>query len=149
MNTERTLGPRGRILIAKLGLDGHDRGAKILTRLLRDEGFEVIYLGVRNTAEQVARVAMQEWVDVVGVSLLSGAHVELAHALRQALDSQGMKHVPIAIGGLIPAHDSEALSAVGVARCFHPGQDTEPTYIAEAMDELVTSSRHSAEAIPH
>jgi methylmalonyl-CoA mutase C-terminal domain/subunit len=132
--------------VAKVGLDGHDRGAKVLSRLLCDEGFEVIYLGVRNTAEQVAAAALQEWVDVVAVSILSGAHLEVARAVRQALDVQGLSHVAIAMGGLIPRHDAEALHALGVARCFHPGQDAGmPRVIAEAIEALVVQSRNAAE----
>jgi len=148
VNTQYAAGGRGRVLVAKVGLDGHDRGAKVLSRLLCDEGFEVIYLGVRNTAEQVASAALQEWVDVVAVSILSGAHVEVAGAVRQALDARGLAHVAIAMGGLIPRHDAETLHALGVARCFHPGQDAgEPGRIAEAIEALAAQSRQAAEIV--
>jgi methylmalonyl-CoA mutase, C-terminal domain len=148
VNTQSTPGRRGRVVVAKVGLDGHDRGAKILSRLLSSEGFEVIYLGVRNTAEQVAAVAQQECADVVALSILSGAHVEVASAVRQALDARECAYVAIAIGGLIPQHDADALHAVGVARCFHPGQETgDPGRIARAIDALVAQSRQAAAAV--
>lgn len=134
--------PRGRILVAKVGLDGHDRGAKVLSRVLRDAGFEVIYLGVRSTVPQVARVALEEWVDAVAISLLSGAHLEVASAVRQALDAQGLAHVPIAMGGLVPARDGEALAAAGVMRSFHPGHDdASPAAVGRAFDSLVAVAR--------
>ncbi len=136
-------GRRGRILVAKVGLDGHDRGAKVLGRMLRDQGFEVVYLGVRNTASQVAAVALEEWVDVVAVSLLSGAHREAAKALRPALDAEGLRHVPLVMGGLIPAADAPALAALGVARCFPPGDGVaaDPVRLAQALDGLVAQAR--------
>lgn len=134
--------PRGRILVAKVGLDGHDRGAKVLSRMLRDAGFEVIYLGVRSTVPHIARVALEEWVDAVAISLLSGAHLEVAGAIRQALDAQGLAHVPIAMGGLIPARDGGALTAAGVMRSFHPGHDDAgPAAVAQAFDGLVDAAR--------
>lgn len=133
---------RGRILVAKVGLDGHDRGAKVLSRILRDSGFEVVYLGVRSTVAQIARVALEEWVDAVAISLLSGAHLEVAAALRQAMDAQGLAHVTIAMGGLIPERDGEALAATGVARSFHPGRDDAgPAALAQAFDGLVAATR--------
>lgn len=138
---------RGHILVAKVGLDGHDRGAKVLCRLLSDQGFEVTYLGVRSTAERVADVARDENADVVAISLLSGAHVEAAAMVRAALDARGLSHVTVAMGGLIPQCDAEALRAVGVARCFHPGQDMNaPSLVADAMEELVQQTRSAAPA---
>lgn len=135
-------GNRGHVLVSKVGLDGHDRGAKVLARMLREEGFEVDYLGVRTTAEQLAQCARSRAVDVVAVSLLSGAHVEVAALVRGALDAAGLPHVPIAIGGLIPAGDIPALRASGVASVFTPGQaDAGPQAISAAMDDLVSQAR--------
>lgn len=138
-------GRRGRILVAKVGLDGHDRGAKVLSRALRDQGFEVIYLGVRNSALQVAAVALEEWVDVVAISLLSGAHLEAAAQLRPALDRQGLRHVQLVMGGLIPADDASALAALGVAKSFHPGDGVaaDPARLAQAIDRLVAQARQA------
>jgi methylmalonyl-CoA mutase C-terminal domain/subunit len=136
---------RGRILVTKVGLDGHDRGAKVLARLLKDEGFEVIYLGVRSSPEQVADTALQQRVDVVAISLLSGAHLEVAEAVRRALDARNLQHVTIAMGGLIPEDDVEALLRLGVARAFCPGKsDNTPDHIPAALDELVAQTRHAA-----
>src|SRR3982074_2777859 len=104
---------RGRILVSKVGLDGHDRGAKVLARLLKDEGFEVIYLGVRSSPEQVADTALQQRVDAVAISLPCGAHLEVAEAVRRALDARNLQHVTIAMGGLIPEDDVEALLRLG------------------------------------
>ena len=135
-------------MIAKVGLDGHDRGAKVLSRMLREEGFEVIYVGVRHTPEQIAKFAAQEGADVVGLSLLSGAHVELGGAVRRALDAVGLAHVPVAIGGLIPRSDANALSAVGISKCFHPGENfSNAERLAEAIDRLVEQSRQNPPAV--
>lgn len=131
-----------RVLVAKVGLDGHDRGARVLARMLREEGFEVVFVGIRHTPEQVADVAITEEADVVGLSILSGAHVELAAAVRRALDARGLKHIPVAVGGLIPPTDGKVLRDSGVARVFHPGDsgiDAGP--ITQAMDELVGQAR--------
>src|SRR5258708_25403185 len=126
---------RGRILVSKVGLDGHDRGAKVLARMLREEGFEVAYLGVRSTPDQVADRDDQEWVDVVAISLLSGAHLEVAEAVRKALDARDLQHITIAIGGLIPDDDVEALRSRGVACAFCPGKaDNTPQHIPAALD---------------
>lgn len=136
-NTKNT--SRGRILVAKVGLDGHDRGAKVLSKLLRDGGFEVIYLGVRSTVAMIAKVALQEWVDVVAVSLLSGAHIEVATALRKTLDELGLSHVSIAMGGLIPERDGDELARIGIARSFHPGKaNNNRSSIEDSFDELVS-----------
>lgn len=142
MNQRTSQGPRGRILVAKVGLDGHDRGAKVLSRILRDAGFEVVYLGVRSTIPVIAQVALEEWVDVVAISLLSGAHLEVAGAVRKALDDRGVAHVSLAMGGLIPERDADALAAAGVMRSFHPGQrDNSPEVMAHAFDGLVAAAR--------
>ena len=113
-----------RILIAKPGLDGHDRGAKVVARALRDAGFEVIYTGLRQTPQQIALAAVQEDVDAVGLSSLSGAHRELFPAVVRALRGAGAAEVLVFGGGVIPEEDVEALRAAGVERVFPPGTDT-------------------------
>jgi methylmalonyl-CoA mutase C-terminal domain/subunit len=113
-----------RILVAKPGLDGHDRGAKVVARALRDAGFEVIYTGLRQTPEQIAQAAVQEDVDAVGLSSLSGAHRELFPAVVRALRSAGAKDVPVFGGGIIPEEDIPALEREGIERIFPPGTDT-------------------------
>lgn len=144
-NTMKSL--RGRILVAKVGLDGHDRGAKVLSKILRDGGFEVIYLGVRSTVAMIAKVALQEWVDVVAVSLLSGAHIEVATVLRKALDELGLSHVSIAMGGLIPERDAEELARIGITRSFHPGKIIDNrSSIESAFDELVSLAHVKSES---
>jgi methylmalonyl-CoA mutase C-terminal domain/subunit len=110
-----------KVLIAKPGLDGHDRGAKVLARGLRDEGFEVVYTGLRQTPEMVATAALQEDVDVVGLSILSGAHMTLLPRICQLLRDEGMDDVLVTAGGIIPAEDIPALKAAGVAEVFGPG----------------------------
>jgi methylmalonyl-CoA mutase, C-terminal domain len=110
-----------KVLIAKPGLDGHDRGAKVLARGLRDEGFEVVYTGLRQTPEMVATAALQEDVDVVGLSILSGAHMTLLPRICQLLRDEGMPEVLVTAGGIIPAEDIPALKAAGVAEVFGPG----------------------------
>jgi methylmalonyl-CoA mutase C-terminal domain/subunit len=115
--TERPL----KVLIAKPGLDGHDRGAKVLARGLRDEGFEVVYTGLRQTPEMVATAALQEDVDVVGLSILSGAHLTLLPRICQLLREQGMTEVLVTAGGIIPDEDIPVLEEAGVAAVFGPG----------------------------
>ena len=110
-----------RILIAKPGLDGHDRGAKIVARALRDAGFEVIYTGLHQTPEMVAEAAIQEDVDAVGLSILSGAHLTLFPAVITELRQRGGTDIPIFGGGIIPDEDRETLRAAGVAEVFTPG----------------------------
>jgi methylmalonyl-CoA mutase C-terminal domain/subunit len=110
-----------KVLIAKPGLDGHDRGAKVLARGLRDEGFEVIYTGLRQTPEMVAAAALQEDVDVVGLSILSGAHMTLLPRICDLLRSEGLGDVLVTAGGIIPADDIPALKSAGVAEVFGPG----------------------------
>ena len=120
-----------KVLIAKPGLDGHDRGAKVLARGLRDEGFEVVYTGLRQTPEMVATAALQEDVDVVGLSILSGAHMTLLPRICELLRDEGMAEVLITAGGIIPADDIPALKEAGVAEIFGPG--TSIGEIAEYM----------------
>ncbi|CAN5724111.1 cobalamin B12-binding domain-containing protein [soil metagenome] len=110
-----------KVLIAKPGLDGHDRGAKVLARGLRDEGFEVIYTGLRQTPEMVVSAALQEDVDVVGLSILSGAHMTLLPRITDGLRAAGLDDVLVTAGGIIPYDDVPALEAAGVNRIFGPG----------------------------
>ena len=113
-----------RILIAKPGLDGHDRGAKVVARALRDAGFEVIYTGLRQTPQQIAIAAIQEDVDAVGLSSLSGAHRELFPAVVSELRARGAESVLVFGGGVVPNEDVAALAAAGIARVFPPGTNT-------------------------
>ena len=110
-----------KVLIAKPGLDGHDRGAKVLARGLRDEGFEVVYTGLRQTPDMIATAALQEDVDVVGLSILSGAHMTLVPRIMELLKEQGVDDVVVTVGGTIPNDDVEELKALGVAEVFTPG----------------------------
>ena len=110
-----------RVLLAKPGLDGHDRGAKVLARGLRDEGFEVIYTGLRQTPEMVADAAEQEDVDVVGLSILSGAHMTLLPRIVELVRAKGLDDVLVAAGGIIPDADVASLKAAGIAEVFGPG----------------------------
>jgi methylmalonyl-CoA mutase, C-terminal domain len=112
---------RVRILVAKPGLDGHDRGAKVVARALRDAGFEVIYTGLHQTPEMVARAAVQEDVDAVGLSIMSGAHLTLFPAVVRALGALGATDVQVFGGGIIPEQDVPGLEAQGVAKVFFPG----------------------------
>jgi methylmalonyl-CoA mutase, C-terminal domain len=115
--TERPI----KVLIAKPGLDGHDRGAKVLARGLRDEGFEVVYTGLRQTPEMIASAALQEDVDVVGLSILSGAHMTLLPRICSLLQEAGLDDVLVTAGGIIPDVDVPALKAAGVSAVFGPG----------------------------
>jgi len=115
----------GRILIAKPGLDGHDRGAKIIARALRDAGFEVIYTGLHQTPEMIAEAAVQEDVDAVGLSILSGAHMTLFPAVIELLQKNGLDAVKVFGGGIIPDQDISALKQKGVSEIFTPGASTE------------------------
>jgi methylmalonyl-CoA mutase C-terminal domain/subunit len=110
-----------KVLIAKPGLDGHDRGAKVLARGLRDEGFEVVYTGLRQTPEMVATAALQEDVDVVGLSILSGAHMTLVPRIMKLLKESGLDDVLVTVGGIIPDVDVAPLRDTGVAAVFGPG----------------------------
>ncbi|HYF95066.1 MAG TPA: cobalamin B12-binding domain-containing protein [Symbiobacteriaceae bacterium] len=113
-----------RVLVAKPGLDGHDRGAKVVARAFRDAGFEVIYTGLRQTPDQIAEAALQEDVDVVALSILSGAHNTLLPRTVQALKERGMDDVLVVGGGVIPAEDIEGLKNAGIAAVFTPGTPT-------------------------
>ncbi len=117
-------GRKLRVLIGKPGLDGHDRGAKIVARALRDAGFEVIYTGIRQTPEMIAEAALQEDVDAVGLSLLSGAHMELCPRVMQLLREKGLDDVPVFLGGIIPDEDAVTLKQAGIREIFGPGTPT-------------------------
>jgi methylmalonyl-CoA mutase C-terminal domain/subunit len=127
-----------RVLIAKPGLDGHDRGAKVIARALRDAGMEVIYTGLRQTPEMIAEAALQEDVDVVGLSILSGAHMTLVPRVREAMTASQLDDVPIILGGIIPDEDREALKSHGVAGIFGPGTST--TEIRDFINDLVAGN---------
>jgi methylmalonyl-CoA mutase, C-terminal domain len=113
-----------RVLVAKPGLDGHDRGAKVVAAALRDAGMEVVYTGLHQTPEMIAAAAVQEDVDVVGLSILSGAHMTLFPRVRQLLVEQGRSDILITGGGIIPRDDMEALQVQGIGRLFGPGTTT-------------------------
>lgn len=112
---------RKRILIGKPGLDGHDRGAKIIARALRDAGHEVIYTGLHQTPEMIVSAALQEDVEFVGLSILSGAHLHLVEEIRRQMDKAKLKHVQIFVGGIIPEEDMAKLKKFGVKHIFTPG----------------------------
>ena len=124
-----------KVLIAKPGLDGHDRGAKVLARGLRDEGFEVVYTGLRQTPEMVVTAALQEDVDVVGLSILSGAHMTLLPKITRLMKDEGLDDVLVTAGGIIPDDDVPALREAGVSRVFGPG--TTIAQVAEYIRENV------------
>ncbi len=119
--TERKI----RVLVAKPGLDGHDRGAKVVARALRDAGMEVIYTGLRQTPEMIAESALQEDVDAVGLSVLSGAHMALAPRILELLRANGQENVRVFIGGIIPDEDAPKLRQMGVAGIYGPGTSTD------------------------
>jgi len=124
---------RQRLLIGKVGLDGHDRGAKIIARALRDAGHEVIYTGLHQTPEQVVETAIQEDVDAVGLSMLSGAHLHLFGRIIELLRERGAGDVTVFGGGIIPEEDLKQLQKMGVRKVFHPGTTTEE--ILRFLDE--------------
>ncbi len=128
---------RYRILIAKPGLDGHDRGAKVIARAFRDAGFEVIYTGLRQTPEMIAESALQEDVDVVGLSILSGAHLELFPEIMRLLRERGVDDVIVFAGGIIPPEDVPAVKAMGIAEVFGPGTSTQTAidFVRRALAE--------------
>jgi methylmalonyl-CoA mutase C-terminal domain/subunit len=124
-----------RVLVAKPGLDGHDRGAKVIARALRDAGMEVIYTGIRQTPEQIANAAIQEAVDIVGLSSLSGAHMALFPKVVQILKEKGAEDIIVFGGGIIPADDISQLKKAGIREIFQPGASTEDIikYIKETV----------------
>lgn len=129
--------PKIRVLVAKPGLDGHDRGAKVIASAFRDAGFEVIYTGLHQTPEMVVSAAVQEDVDVVAMSILSGAHMTLFPRVREMLDAEGADHILLTGGGIIPEDDMTALHEKGVGRLFGPGSPTTEAiaYIREWFEE--------------
>jgi methylmalonyl-CoA mutase C-terminal domain/subunit len=126
-----------RVVVAKPGLDGHDRGAKIIARALRDAGMEVIYTGLHQTPEQIAETVLQEDADAVGLSILSGAHMTLVPRVVDLLKDQGAEEVVVTVGGTIPADDVPELKKLGVDEVFTPGSSTQSIidYIREAVDK--------------
>ena len=134
-----TDGRKIRVVLAKPGLDGHDRGAKVIARALRDAGMEVIYTGLRQTPEQIASAALQEDADVIGLSILSGAHVHIARRLMDLLKEKGLRDVLVLIGGIIPDADIPTLREYGVKGIFLPGT---------AMEEIVSFIRSHVRGTP-
>jgi methylmalonyl-CoA mutase, C-terminal domain len=130
-----------RVVIAKPGLDGHDRGAKIIARALRDAGMEVIYTGLHQTPEQIVETAIQEDADAVGISILSGAHMTLIPRILEGLKENGVEDVLVVVGGTIPKPDIEELKRQGVAEVFTPGAP-----VSEIVDFLKSHARVEAEA---
>lgn len=128
-----------RVLVAKPGLDGHDRGAKVVARALRDAGMEVIYTGLRQTPEMVAEAALQEDVDVVGLSILSGAHMALVPRVLELLKANGQEHVRVFVGGIVPDEDVPRLLEMGVAGIYGPGTLT---------DSIIKDVRSAVESAP-
>lgn len=118
------MGRKIRVLIAKPGLDGHDRGAKVVARALRDAGMEVIYTGLRQTPTMIAEAALQEDVDVVGLSILSGAHMGLVPRILAEMEERGLDDLPLFVGGIIPQDDQPQLKEMGVREVFGPGTNT-------------------------
>jgi len=129
-----------RVLVAKIGLDGHDRGAKVIATALRDAGMEVIYTGLRQTPEMVVQAAIQEDVDVIGVSILSGAHLSVFKRLNELLVQNDIKDVLVTGGGIIPEEDINELNSIGVGKLFTPGTNT--SEIADYIKEWVTKNRN-------
>jgi len=129
-----------RVLVAKVGLDGHDRGAKIIATSLRDAGMEVIYTGLRQTPEMVVNTALQEDVDAIGVSILSGAHMTVFPRIMQLLKEKEMGDVLVTGGGIIPDRDSETLTSIGVGKLFTPGTPT--TAIVDYINDWAFLNRN-------
>ena len=125
-----------RVLIAKPGLDGHDRGAKVIAHTLRDAGMDVIYTGIRQSPEMIAEAAFQEDVDVVGISILSGAHTQLIREIAGLLQKQGGDNPLLVVGGIIPSEDKKALYECGVSEIFGPGTSTQEivTFIKKSVN---------------
>jgi methylmalonyl-CoA mutase C-terminal domain/subunit len=128
-----------RVLVSKIGLDGHDRGAKVIAYGLRDAGFEVIFLGIRHTPDQIVTTAIQEDVDVVGLSILSGAHMHLTRRVIEMLKEQGGEEITLLVGGIIPEEDRTKLKEIGVLEVFTSGTDI--NRVAQVINEHVTSNK--------
>ena len=127
-----------KVLVAKPGLDGHDRGAKVIARALRDSGMEVVYTGIRQTSEMIVHAAIQEDVHVLGLSILSGAHLEIIPRIMEMLKEQDMTDVLVILGGIIPEDDREYLKSIGVTEIFGPGTATFEIvdYIKTALNDV-------------
>ncbi len=134
---------KGRVLVAKIGLDGHDRGAKVVARALKEAGFEVIYTGLHKTPKEVADIALEEDVDLIGISILSGAHNALIPKLVEELKQRKIEDKPIIVGGIIPDEDFETLKSWGVKAIFIPG--TSLKEIIETVEKLVKEYRKNKE----
>ena len=132
-----------RVLVAKPGLDGHDRGAKVIARALRDAGMEVIYTGIRQTPQMIVQAAAQEDVAVLGLSILSGAHMELVPEIMSLLQEQDMSDVLVVLGGIIPEEDRRPLAEMGVAAVFGPGASTQQIvdYIQSGVPSKAAAGR--------
>jgi methylmalonyl-CoA mutase C-terminal domain/subunit len=128
-----------KILVGKPGLDGHDRGAKVVSLALRDAGMEVIYTGLHKTLEQIVRTAVQEAVDVIGLSIMSGAHLPICRRLRELMTAEGIEDIPVVVGGVIPKQDVPKLRQMGVKGIFPGGT---------SFDEMVAEIRSAAETSP-
>ena len=137
MQTERPI----RVLVAKVGLDGHDRGAKVIATALRDAGMEVIYTGLRQSPEMVVQAALQEDVDAIGISILSGAHLTVFPKVYQLMVEKGLKDVLLTGGGIIPEEDNKTLQDMGIGHLFAPGTNT--TDIAAYIKKWVAENRKS------
>lgn len=133
---EGPLTGRLRVVIAKAGLDGHDRGAKVIARALRDAGMEVIYTGLHQTPEQIVAAAVQEDADVIGLSILSGAHVHICGRIAALLAAAGADDIPVVVGGIVPEHDVAILESAGVARVYPPG-----SVLGDIVDGIRASAR--------
>jgi methylmalonyl-CoA mutase C-terminal domain/subunit len=133
--------PKIRVIIAKPGLDGHDRGAKVIARALRDAGMEVIYTGLRQTPEQIVAAALQEDADVIGLSILSGAHNHICPRVMELLDARGLEDVLVVVGGIIPEVDVPKLNEIGIKGIFLPG-----TPMQEIVEFIQANARQRREA---
>jgi len=128
-----------KVIVAKVGLDGHDRGAKVIARALKDAGMEVVYTGLRQTPEQVVKAAIQEDADVIGVSILSGAHMELVPMIINLMKEKGLNDVVLVVGGVIPPQDVPKLKEMGVDEVFLPGSSLKE--VVEKIRQLVEKKR--------
>jgi methylmalonyl-CoA mutase C-terminal domain/subunit len=130
---------RIKVIVAKLGLDGHDRGAKVIARALKDAGMEVVYTGLRQTPEQIVKTAIQEDADVIGVSILSGAHLELIPKVVEIMRKNGLNDVGLVVGGVIPPEDIQKLKSLGVDDVFLPGSSLKE--VAEKVKQVAEKKR--------
>ncbi|MCX8195827.1 MAG: cobalamin B12-binding domain-containing protein [Acidilobaceae archaeon] len=144
MQSRRTSRIRIKVLVAKVGLDGHDRGAKVVARALRDAGFEVVYTGLRQTIDQVVAAAIQEDVDIIGINQHEGSHIHIARKLMQKLKEAGAEDIAVVMGGSIPLVDVEPLKALGVKEVFLPG--TPIAEIVRRLEEIVKGGQIASEA---